>query len=160
MQITSVTARNDATATAVPATGTATVVARQKVLGQADFLKLLATQFQQQDPMKPVDDTAFIAQMAQFSSLEQTAALVAQMTQLRINQDLASANSYIGRRVTFDLGKGLTTSGTVTGVKVTAGAPALLVGDQAYALSAVLGISPGAVATAPVTLPSVTRTGP
>jgi flagellar basal-body rod modification protein FlgD len=43
----------------------------QKALGQGDFLKLLAKQFQTQDPMNPVQDTAFIAQMAQFSALEQ-----------------------------------------------------------------------------------------
>lgn len=40
-------------------------------LGKNDFLKLLITQVQNQDPMNPSSDTDFIAQMAQFSSLEQ-----------------------------------------------------------------------------------------
>src|SRR3954471_3087756 len=88
----------------------------KQVLGQDDFLKLLATQFKVQDPMKPMEDTAFIAQMAQFSSLEQTQTLTQQMTQLRANQDLVAANSYIGRHLTVDTGKGASAEGEVTGV--------------------------------------------
>jgi flagellar basal-body rod modification protein FlgD len=38
-------------------------------LGADDFMKLLVTQLQQQDPFNPVDNTAMLAQMAQFSSL-------------------------------------------------------------------------------------------
>ena len=38
-------------------------------LGQADFLTLMTTQLQQQDPFAPVDNTQMLAQMAQFSSL-------------------------------------------------------------------------------------------
>ena len=38
-------------------------------LGQADFLKLLTVQLQQQDPFEPVDNKEMLAQMAQFSSL-------------------------------------------------------------------------------------------
>ena len=42
-------------------------------LGQADFLRLLTVQMQQQDPFEPVDNKEMLAQMAQFSSLAGTA---------------------------------------------------------------------------------------
>ena len=42
-------------------------------LGQADFLRLLTVQVQQQDPFDPVDNKEMLAQMAQFSSLAATA---------------------------------------------------------------------------------------
>jgi len=45
-------------------------VASQKSLGQEDFLKLLTTQMQNQDPTNPVDNTKMIADMANFSSLQ------------------------------------------------------------------------------------------
>lgn len=53
-------------------TGTDIVVqpkGSQKSLGESDFLALMTTQLQQQDPFEPVDNKEMIAQMAQFSSL-------------------------------------------------------------------------------------------
>jgi flagellar basal-body rod modification protein FlgD len=41
----------------------------EKQLGQTDFLRLMSTQLQQQDPFDPVDNQAMVAQMAQFSSV-------------------------------------------------------------------------------------------
>ena len=113
----------------VAAASSAPARTSKKTLGQEDFFKLLSTQFQQQDPMKPMDDSAFIGQMAQFTSLEQSNALVQQVTGLRSDQNLLTANGYLGRNVTAtDAGgnpfTGLVTavdSDPVTGVSLTIG---------------------------------------
>lgn len=128
----------------------------QKTLDQNDFLKLLATQFQTQDPMKPMEDTAFIAQMAQFSSLEQSKTMAADMAALRTDQQRSAANSYLGHRVTVDAGKGKTDSGDVTGIDNSGTEPQLVINGNLYSLSSVLLVEPGSVTTAPVSAPATT----
>ena len=135
------------------------VTAKKKTLGQEDFMKLLAAQFQSQDPMKPMEDTAFIAQMAQFSSLEQSSTLVQQMTQLRANQDIVTANTYIGRRVTIEAGEDELVTGEVTGVDLSDGEPRLIVGDYTYPVSSVLLVEPGAATATTNPAPQNTSTG-
>jgi flagellar basal-body rod modification protein FlgD len=134
-------ALTDATA---PSTSTASRVP-QKTLGQNDFLKLLAKQFQTQDPMKPMEDTAFIAQMAQFSSLEQSKTMATDMAGLRADQQRTVANSYLGHRVTVDAGKGLTASGDVSAINSSGPAPQLVINGKLFPLSAVLLVEPGSV---------------
>lgn len=53
-------------------------------LGRDAFLQLLTTQMANQDPLQPQGDTEFIAQLAQFSSLEQ-------LTQMRASLDVIAA---------------------------------------------------------------------
>jgi flagellar basal-body rod modification protein FlgD len=125
---------------------TTPIVTSGKTLGVNDFMKLLATQFQQQDPLKPMDDTAFIAQTAQFTSLQQTSTLVQQITQLNAAQGLATANSYLGRNVTVDLGKGKTASGEVTAIDASGSEPQLIVNGTSYPASSVLRVEPGTAA--------------
>lgn len=51
----------------------------KKELGKDEFLKILAAQFRGQNPLEPLKDTEFIAQMAQFSTLEQLQNIAAKL---------------------------------------------------------------------------------
>lgn len=66
------------------------------------FMLLLVTQFKYQDPLNPMEDKEFIAQLAQFSSLEQLMNLNTSMeglTDATNNQQMINATSYIGKNV-------------------------------------------------------------
>ncbi len=135
-----------------------TSTALQKTLGLDDFMKLLATQFQQQDPLKPMDDTAFIAQTAQFTTLQQTNSLVQQMTQLSAQQNLANANSYLGRQVTVDAGNGQTAVGQVSAVDSSGSTPQVVINGKSYPVTSVLRVEP-APTSSNITIPPSSTTG-
>lgn len=84
----------------VPPSGTTTSDA-YSALGKDEFLQLLVTQMQYQDPLNPTSDTEFIAQMAQFSSLEQ-------MQNLNSSFSVYKAYELVGKEV----------SGTVNGTVI------------------------------------------
>jgi len=69
-------------------------------LGKDDFLNLLITQLTHQDPLDPTDDTEFIAQMAQFSTLEQITNVASSMDNL-LKMARLSAESYVGKEVIY-----------------------------------------------------------
>jgi flagellar basal-body rod modification protein FlgD len=81
-------------------------------LGKDDFLKLLITQLQNQDPTSPMENTEFIAQMAQFSSLEQMTNMSTSFTQLANTLSASEASITVGKRVEVQL-EGATISGVV-----------------------------------------------
>lgn len=71
-------------------------------LGKDAFLQLLITQLQNQDPTNPMDDREFIAQMAQFSSLEQMQNMTKTMESLLASQQqtqLMSYTTFVGKEV-------------------------------------------------------------
>ena len=107
----------------------------QKTLGQDDFLRLLVTQFTNQDPMQPMKDTEYIAQMAQFTSL-------AQAKSMTVSTQFTQANALIGRTVDLQSDQDTQTTGIVTAVQVKAGTPKIVVDGQPYDLSTVLAIRP------------------
>ncbi|GFZ83932.1 hypothetical protein GCM10008018_32290 [Paenibacillus marchantiophytorum] len=68
-------------------------------LGKDDFLKILITQLQNQDPTQPLQDKEFIAQMAQFTSVEQLTNMAGEMKLMR--QSLGFVSGLIGKSVTW-----------------------------------------------------------
>ncbi len=63
------------------------------------FFKLLTTQLSYQDPLEPMDNTEFVSQMAQFSSLEQMENMNSTMSAFLKNQSLAESAGLIGKTV-------------------------------------------------------------
>lgn len=68
-------------------------------LRKNDFLKILAAQLQFQDPMEGGDNSEYISQLAQFSSLEQMENLNVSLNELKVNQNLLYGTFLIGKLV-------------------------------------------------------------
>lgn len=90
--------------------GTSTTNLDANGIGMQDFLKILLTQLTYQDPLKPMDNQEFMAQMAQFSALGQTQQLNAKIDALLSTQASLQSVGLIGRTIEFN-----TQSGTLTG---------------------------------------------
>ena len=101
------------------------------------FLKLLLTQLKYQDPLAPMDDTAMLAQQAQFASLEQMQNLNTNLVSLMAMQNVGQATSLIGHTVTGKDSNGFPLMGAVTGVTFNNGSPELQVGANIMPLSSV-----------------------
>jgi flagellar basal-body rod modification protein FlgD len=117
--------------------GSATERLPIQTLGQNDFLKLLVAQMTSQDPLNPQKDTEFIAQMAQFSALEQSKTMQADMAGLRAQQQLLQANALIGQTVELQLDPNQAARGIVAAVQIEDGAPNLIVNGERYDLDQV-----------------------
>jgi flagellar basal-body rod modification protein FlgD len=74
-------------------------------LGRDEFLRMLITQLENQDPLNPQDATEFTAQLAQFSSLDQLFSMrsaIDQLASVQGSSNALSVASLIGRRVTVE----------------------------------------------------------
>ncbi len=81
-------------------------------LGKDDFLKLLIAQLANQDPTSPMENTEFIAQMAQFSSLEQMTNMSTSFSKMAGIIASSEASSMVGKTVEVDV-NGEAITGTV-----------------------------------------------
>ena len=95
-------------------------------LGLQDFLKILLTQLSYQDPLKPMDNQEFMAQIAQFTSLEQTQQLNDKLDQLITNQAALQSVGLIGRTVDITTSTGQAT-GTVASLALSGESPMISV---------------------------------
>lgn len=108
-------------------------VVSEQQLGQDDFLKLLVTELSNQDPLNPKGDMDYFAQMAEFTSLEQTKELGASLQRIE-------ANSMIGKSVEIQLDDNQTVSGVVDAVWLSAGKPKVEVDGEQYDLAKVVNV--------------------
>ncbi len=141
-----VSATSSATSAASAYTSSATTPQLpQQTINQDDFLKLLVAQLSAQDPMNPVSDTDFAAQMAQFSTLQQTQTMQKDMSGMQ-------AASLLGKNVEVQNAKGQIDIGAVSAITLQSGTPSVIVNGQSYDLSQILAVSQ------PVAVPNPTTT--
>jgi flagellar basal-body rod modification protein FlgD len=127
------------TTSALTGTSQTKTAADNNVLGKDDFLKLMVAQMKNQDPMSPADDKDNIAQMAQFSSLEQITNLAGATQQLANRMSLTQNVGLLGHNVTYSGADGTSVTGLVDGLDLAKdGSAKLSVGGTA-------GIDPTAI---------------
>jgi len=94
-------------------------------LGSEDFMELMITQIQNQNPMEPEDQTEYIAQMAEFSALEQ-------MQSMNSSINTMYAFGLMGKEVSVNNGDGTMTTGIVDSVTMKNGTNYIEIGGVQY----------------------------
>ena len=107
-------------------------------LGKDDFLKLLITQLSNQDPTSPMENTEFISQMAQFSSLEQMTNMSTSFAKMASLINSQEATATLGKTVELNVGD-TTTTGIVEGA-TRGDNPQILVNGMYYTLDKIAAI--------------------
>ena len=92
----------------------------QSRLGQEDFIKLFLTELTFQDPLEPINNREFLAQMAQFANLEQTRVT---------NENTAQSIGLLGRQVEVTTESGESVIGAVTAIAFSLSGPVLSIKD-------------------------------
>jgi flagellar basal-body rod modification protein FlgD len=110
----------------IGAASLATNTPKNAIVGQDDFLKILLTQLRFQDPLKPIDNQAFVAQLAQFSSLEFSRQQSDRIEALLTIESASQSLSLMGKTVEVATDAG-SQVGTVTAVRFDNGNPLLTI---------------------------------
>ena len=143
------------TNTTTPAPTAATGAAS---LTPTDFLNMMVTQLQNQDPLNPTSSSDLLAQMSQIGQLQSSTSLQSTLQNFGLQTSLSSASAMIGKTVTGTDANTNPISGVVTSVQVAAGNVTLsLDNGNALPLANVTAIAPGPTGTsAATTTPGVT----
>ena len=124
------------------ATNTGTIA---DLSGTDTFLKLLVAQLKNQDPTSPMDDQAFVTELAQFNTVEQMLNLKTAMDTQTTTQQANEGIGMLGRAVTYVTpgvsgNNPVTSQGTVSGVSLGGGTVTLQIGAQQVPLSEVTAV--------------------
>ena len=102
------------------------VATAQNTIQQEDFIRLFLSQLQFQDPLEPVDNREFLAQLAQFSSLEQSRQTSENTESMLAMNSASQALGLLDRDVEVQ-NAGVASTGTVTAIRFTPTGPELTV---------------------------------
>jgi len=116
----------------------AKAVGQGQTLGKDDFLRILLTQLTHQDPTAPLEDKEFVAQMAQFSTLEQMTNMSAEMAKVFTVMARSQAIGLLGKTVEIAIGEDKVSGRVeeITGSEF----PQILVQGRYYDVSQVLSV--------------------
>ncbi len=121
-------------------------------LTSSQFMQLLVSQVQNQDPLNPMSDADFAAQLAQFASLEGIDQMNTNLSSLLTVQQLAQGASLIGHTVVYQpAGSTSTSQGTVDQIAIQNGQLQLIIGGKAVNISQVSGIQPSSTSSTTAT---------
>jgi flagellar basal-body rod modification protein FlgD len=132
-----ITSTTDAVLTADQA-GAPTAAA--SALDRDTFLQLMVAQLRNQDPLNPTDSAEFLAQTAQFTSLEKLEDVASQTAQALSAQMAFGASSLVGRTVTYAGADGTDVTGAVDSVRFTPEGPLLSVDETDVRINDVLAV--------------------
>lgn len=117
-------------------------------LSQNAFLQLMVDQMKNQDPLNPQSNSQFLAQLAQFTSLEQMTNIaqtdtkvLSALQNLQQVTEVSMVHQMLGTTVQVSTSNGQTVSGTVLAVKFNQGQPYVVVNGTDYALSDIVEMS-------------------
>lgn len=138
-------------------------------LGKDQFLTILVAQLKNQDPMSPMENTEFIGQMAQFSSLEQLINIGKKIDSVgsSVDNSLGASSQLIGKKITWPeektdsaTGEKTTTyqSGVVGSIVLKAGVQYAQVGENAVPLSIIAMVEAANATTTPTKTDTTTPT--
>ena len=112
-------------------------------VSQNQFLQLMVTQLQSQDPLDPTDNGQMLAQLAQFSTLSGMEQLNTSFGDMLSLQELTQGSSLIGKQISYTNSKGSLSSGTVNSVGMSNGQLALNINSDQVQLAQVIGVFAG-----------------
>lgn len=103
-------------------------------LDMSEFLELMITELQNQDPLNPLENAEILQQISQIREIGATGRLTETLDAVLLGQNLTSASSMIGKTVEALSDDAKTVRGVVDKVTVTDGDPRLHIGDKAIRL--------------------------
>ena len=107
-----------------------------------DFLNLMITELQNQDPLNPADNTQLLEQLSQMQSIESTTKLTTTLESVLLGQSLSTASGLIDKRIEGLDDDGNAISGIVSRVVVSDRTPKLIVDEKEVSLTNVRQVNP------------------
>jgi flagellar basal-body rod modification protein FlgD len=111
-------------------------------LQMEDFIKLMITEMQNQDPLNPMDNTQLLQQMSQMQSINSTTKLTSTLDAVLLGQNLANAGALIGKTINGLSADGEDVTGKVDQATLVGNVPYLNVGDKSVPIKNVRYIMP------------------